>query len=193
MRLRFHPIKSPVCKRNHRPVKFILINALTLARLIAGLAFPLVGAGWRPAVVLAAGFSDLVDGAISRHFHATSTLGRLLDPIADKTFVLFVVGTLWFEGSLSTWQIVLVGLRDWTVLGAGLWHVCAGDRAAMLRMAPSILGKVATGGQFAFLIGLMFFEREIPALFWIAVVLSGLAAIDYLRRATARPDAPPAQ
>jgi phosphatidylglycerophosphate synthase len=163
-------------------VSFLLVNALTLARLAAGLAFPWVSTAWRPALVLTAALTDLVDGAISRQLNASSALGRLLDPIADKTFVLVMVGTLWFEGTLRGWHIVLVGLRDWVVLGIGLWFLLARDREALLRMAPSWLGKAATAGQFSFLVSLLFFPSWTSDLFWIAAVLSGAAAADYLRR-----------
>ena len=171
---------------SRHPVSFVLVNSLTLGRLIAGLVFPLVSVGWRLALVLAAAASDLVDGAISRRLHATSTFGRMLDPVADKTFVLMVVATLWVEGTLSAWQIALIGLRDWTVLGAAIWHLCARNRAAVLRMTPSWLGKATTGGQFVVLISLLFLRRDTPLLFWGAVILSGLAAADYLRKAVGR-------
>jgi len=103
----------------------VFANFLTLARLVAGLAFPWVSVAWRPEFVAAAAASDLVDGAISRKFYGTSALGRLLDPIADKTFLLMVVGTLWMEGSLALWQVALLGLREWVALAIGMGLVVA--------------------------------------------------------------------
>jgi phosphatidylglycerophosphate synthase len=51
------------------------------------------------AVLVVAALTDLADGASSRPFQAASPAGRLLDPIADKVFVLIVVMTLVIEKS----------------------------------------------------------------------------------------------
>ncbi|MEX0678754.1 MAG: CDP-alcohol phosphatidyltransferase family protein [Pirellulales bacterium] len=166
-------------------VTIVLANSLTLARLIAGLMFPWVSVAWRPGLILATAASDVVDGAISRKFCGTSAMGQLLDPIADKTFLLMVVGTLWMEGSLALWQIVLLGMREWVVLAIGIGLVVARNWSGLLRMAPRWSGKLATGGQLVFLTSLVFLQRDVPGLFQIAVALSGLAAADYLWRGLA--------
>lgn len=161
----------------------VFANSLTLARLVAGVVFPWVSVAWRPQFVAAAAASDLVDGAISRKFYGTSALGRLLDPIADKTFLLMVVGTLWMEGSLALWQVALLGLREWVVLAIGLGLVVARNWNGLLRMAPRWPGKIATAAQLVFLMSLLFLHESLPGLFLIAVVLSGFAAADYLWKA----------
>ncbi len=102
-------------------VRAALPNALSLARLLLGLAFPFWPVSWRVPVVVVAAITDMLDGAASRHWHVTSVAGRLLDPLADKVFVIGVVGTFWYEGALDGWQIVLVGLRDFVVIGGVLW------------------------------------------------------------------------
>lgn len=158
---------------------FLVANSLTLARLAAGLAFPWIPVGWRPAVVLAAGASDLIDGAISRAFSATSTFGQLLDPIADKAFLLMVIGTLWSEGTIELWQIALLGLREWVVLAIALGLVLTGNWEGLVRMKPRWLGKAATAGQLAYLISLLFLPTADSATFAAAVFLSGLAGADY--------------
>jgi phosphatidylglycerophosphate synthase len=158
----------------------VVADSLSLARLIAGLIFPLLGGGWRPAVAVAAAVSDGLDGAVSRKFHAASSTGRLLDPIADKVFVIMVVGTLWIEGSLTWWEIALVGLRDWVVLGIGIWLTATRNWAGWLQMTPRWLGKVATGAQFAFILSLLF-SVEIPGALAVTAILSGIAAGDYLQ------------
>jgi acyl-CoA synthetase (AMP-forming)/AMP-acid ligase II/phosphatidylglycerophosphate synthase len=164
-------------------VTIVFANSLTLGRLIAGLAFPWISVAWRPELVLAAAASDVVDGAISRKFCGASPAGQLLDPIADKTFLLMVVGTLWMEGSLALWQIALLGMREWVVLSIGIGLVVARNWSGLLRMAPRWPGKVATGAQLVFLASLLFLQKDLPGLFQITVALSGLAAADYLWRA----------
>lgn len=167
---------------DHRWVSFLFVNSLTLARLAAGLAFPFVDATWRLALVAVGALTDLVDGAISRAFHVDSAFGRFLDPIADKTFVLIVVGTLWIEGTLSTGQVLLVGLRDWAVLGAAIWFTLSRNPESLARMAPRLLGKLTTAAQFLFLVSVLYYHQVVQPLFLLTTALSALAALDYLRK-----------
>jgi phosphatidylglycerophosphate synthase len=161
-------------------VTAVIANSLSIARLIAGLAFPFLPSPWRPAVAIAGAISDGVDGAVSRRFHAASAAGRLLDPIADKIFVIMIVGTLWIEGSLAWWEIALVGLRDWVVLGIAIWLTATRNWAGWLLMAPRWPGKVATGAQFAFILSCLL-AVKIPGALAVTAILSGVAGADYLR------------
>src|SRR5688572_19567898 len=76
-------------------------NGLSAARVVLALAFPLVSAEWRVWVVVAAALSDMFDGLVARWLRVESDTGRLLDPVADKFFVLILAGTLLYEGALS--------------------------------------------------------------------------------------------
>jgi len=68
-------------------------NALSVLRLGFAVAFPFVPESWWIALVLAAGFSDWLDGWIARRFQATSWIGGLLDGVSDKAFVLSALFT----------------------------------------------------------------------------------------------------
>ena len=39
---------------------------------------------WAGIVLIVSGITDIVDGFVARHFHMTSDLGKVLDPVADK-------------------------------------------------------------------------------------------------------------
>jgi phosphatidylglycerophosphate synthase len=159
-----------------------LPNGLSLARLILGIGFPWVPANWRVVVIVVAALSDLADGAVSRRLHATSPTGRILDPIADKVFVLSVVATLLFEERLQLWQVALLGLRDWAVLvGAACVTVREGWSTAQ-RMSPTLLGKATTALQFAFVLTLLINEPAAQVVFVPTAVVSGAAAVGYLWR-----------
>jgi cardiolipin synthase len=159
--------------------KFALPNGLTLARLAVGLVFFWLPASWRLGAVIFAGLSDLVDGWFSRHLHATSVAGKILDPIADKTCVLAVIITLLYDGKLRFWELLLVAQRDIIVLGSAI-VVMTIARHKFREMPPHILGKVATASQFVFLIGQLALESPPRAILIVAAVLSGLAGLDYL-------------
>ncbi len=71
-----------------------LPNGLSLARLALGLALPWLPADWRLGAVLVAAITDLLDGLTARWLRAGSETGRVLDPLADKVFILSLVGIL---------------------------------------------------------------------------------------------------
>lgn len=58
------------------------------------------------------GATDFVDGYIARHWHQVSTLGKILDPVADR--LLFFVGGLAIiiDGSIPAWVGWLVLARE---------------------------------------------------------------------------------
>lgn len=158
---------------------FLVPNSLTLSRLAVGIAFPWVPPGWRLGLLLYGALTDLIDGWISRSLHAESTAGQILDPIADKTIVLAVVGTLLWEGTLPLWELALVAQRDILVLLISLWILLRNWRD-LARMKPVITGKVATAFQFAYLLYVLF---DPPSPRWLLVLTalsSGLAGLHYL-------------
>lgn len=169
-------------------------NLLTGLRLALAATFPLLEPGYRGPVVLAAGLSDVLDGWIARRFHAESPLGRLLDGIADKAFVLAAVVTLVVAGEIPWWEGLLVMTRD--VVVAVIAGRCAWRRAwaAFHHMRPRLAGKATTLLAFAWFLAL-FPRFAAPArvpLFVVAAVASGVAALDYLAQfVRLRPDRHP--
>ena len=71
---------------------FTLPNLLSLIRLgLVPVFLALVIAGWDVVAVLlliVASLTDLLDGWIARHFDQVSRLGQLLDPAADRLYIL---------------------------------------------------------------------------------------------------------
>jgi phosphatidylglycerophosphate synthase len=160
-----------------------LPNTLSLARLALGPAFPWVPAGWRLAVVAFATGSDFADGALSRRLRLASSTGRLLDPLADKVFVLGVVSTLVWGETLPLWQAALLAVREVGVLIRGACLLWRGGWGAGGPPAPSLFGKAATAAQFVFLLTVLLLGRSEPLAFAPAAGLTVLAAVDMLVRA----------
>jgi CDP-diacylglycerol--glycerol-3-phosphate 3-phosphatidyltransferase len=89
-----------------------LINILTLSRiLLAAIIFVLLMTpdGYFLALVLffIAGITDYFDGYLARKYNAVSQLGEILDPIADKILILFVLFGL--SINLSSYLIGFIG------------------------------------------------------------------------------------
>jgi CDP-diacylglycerol--glycerol-3-phosphate 3-phosphatidyltransferase len=89
-----------------------LLNILTLSRiLLAAIIFVLLVSpnGYLSALVLffLAGVTDYFDGYLARKYDAVSQLGEILDPIADKILILFVLFGLAIN--LSSYLIGFIG------------------------------------------------------------------------------------
>jgi phosphatidylglycerophosphate synthase len=106
-------------------------------------------------------------------------------------FVLSVVVTLLVEEHLRLWEVALIGLRDWAVLLGGGWLIARDGWSAVRAMPPTLLGKATTALQFVFLVTLLTAESAARFVFIPAAVVSGAAAVDYLRLGLRRPPSGP--
>ena len=89
-----------------------IVNILTLARIfLAAIIFVLLMSpeGYLLALLLffLAGITDYFDGYMARKYNAVSQLGEILDPIADKILILFVLFGLAIN--LSSYLIGFIG------------------------------------------------------------------------------------
>ncbi len=161
--------------------RHLLPNGLSVARIGLGLIFPFVPADWRLWIIVAAAISDGLDGLTARWLHAESNTGRLLDPIADKLFVLLVAGTLVWEGRIPVAWAVGIAARDIAVsLGAIVVSVKFG-REVLRGMRPSWLGKATTAAQFVVLLAAVIWAEPAVWTLALATALSVAAAMDYVR------------
>ncbi|MFY7698246.1 MAG: CDP-alcohol phosphatidyltransferase family protein [Legionella sp.] len=95
-------------------------NILTLARtlLIAPFLFFLKQQqyDWAFYTFLFAGLTDAFDGWLARSFDCKSILGSFIDPLADKLLIASSFFSLALIGKLPWWLMVLVFMRDITIL-----------------------------------------------------------------------------
>jgi cardiolipin synthase len=123
------------------------------------------------AVFLLAALSDGLDGYVARRYNQRSSLGVILDPIADKGLLLSGIITLsisnWSQvdphyGKFPAWFPVLVITRDVVIVtGSLLLHVLNGK----VRVRPSWTGKVATVLQMAAIAWVMLQMRTPPLIY----------------------------
>ena len=122
-------------------------NLITLARLACLPVFVwlLFGRDHRAAaagLLAALGATDWVDGYVARHFHQISTLGKVLDPVADRLLFFVGGGAILIDGSVPTWFAVVVLVREALVAGATLALAALGAR----RIDVTWFGKAGTFG-----------------------------------------------
>jgi cardiolipin synthase len=68
--------------------------------------------GWALAVLAFGGISDYADGKIARRFNQSSRLGALLDPAADRLYVIATIAALADRGIIPIWLAALIPARD---------------------------------------------------------------------------------
>jgi cardiolipin synthase len=75
---------------------------------------------WAALVLAALGATDWVDGYVARRFHQVTTLGKVLDPVADRVLMLTAVLTIMIHGAVPVWFGVATLAREVVVSGAVL-------------------------------------------------------------------------
>jgi cardiolipin synthase len=96
--------------------------------------------GWALAVLAASGITDYLDGYLARRLDQTSQLGQVLDPVADRLYILAVVIGLALRDIVPWWFAIVLPLRD--VL---LWGLVPILRTRGYSALPvHFLGKAAT-------------------------------------------------
>lgn len=95
---------------------------------------------WALVVLMVSGVSDFLDGWLARKLNQTSELGRLLDPVADRLYILAVVVGLALRDVIPWWVALSLPLRDLL-----LWGLVPLLRTRGYSALPvHFLGKAAT-------------------------------------------------
>jgi CDP-diacylglycerol--glycerol-3-phosphate 3-phosphatidyltransferase len=162
-----------------------LPNSLTLARIflvpfvvVVLLTRPSHWTIWGVSLFLGAALTDLLDGYLARRRKQVTTLGRLLDPIADKLLISSALVSLVQLGFAPAWMVTIILGREFAV--SGLRSIAASEG---FTIDVSTLGKGKMVLQVAAVVGLIL-GHEHPGwvmqtakiLLW-AVVLSALISM----------------
>ncbi len=154
-------------------------NLLSCSRLVLAAGFVVTGATEaRVGLIGVAAATDFLDGWLARRVRATSRWGALLDPIADRVFVLTVVGTFLFTGKLSTSEYFILLMRDLaTAVGFLVARVIPWLRAVEFK--ARVLGKVVTVLQLFTLASVLIAPAAVPYLLAGVALASLLSIADY--------------
>jgi CDP-diacylglycerol---glycerol-3-phosphate 3-phosphatidyltransferase len=141
---------------------------------------------WATGVFIAAMSTDWFDGRIARRRGHTTSLGSLLDPVADKLLVLSVLITLIDQNVFPAWMVVAIVAREFLVSGLRL---AALERGVVISARD--LGKLKTWSQAiaAAVGGFAAAGAWSTRVAWwallVAVVLTWVSGLDYARVAPA--------
>jgi len=125
-------------------------NVLTCLRIVLA-PFVCLSISWNLwklafVIFLIAAGTDLLDGYLARLFNEHTRLGRILDPIADKFFLIMSLGSLVFVDSpfikVPVWFFILILVRESILLAGGylVMSITGGSES----IKPSIWGKLTT-------------------------------------------------
>lgn len=67
---------------------------------------------WALVVLAFASFTDWLDGQIARRFNQETSLGKILDPSADRLFIFATLIGLTLNGNIPAWFAIVIVLRD---------------------------------------------------------------------------------
>src|SRR5512133_1695479 len=125
---------------------FNLPNSITMLRIgvIPVLFFLLTSPGPVMSLVIAllfiaAALTDLLDGYIARRYEIVTTMGKFLDPIADKLIVNTAMILLIPIGRIPAWIVAVIIIRDFAVDGI---RSIASTEGLVIQASP--LGKRKT-------------------------------------------------
>jgi CDP-diacylglycerol--glycerol-3-phosphate 3-phosphatidyltransferase len=101
-------------------------------------------------VFAVAAASDSIDGYLARSRHAVSTIGTLLDPLADKLLISAALISLVELDRVAAWVAMVIIAREFAVTGLRL---IAATQDVVI--SASVWGKVKTTVQVAAIIALI--------------------------------------
>ncbi|TQV62222.1 MAG: CDP-diacylglycerol--glycerol-3-phosphate 3-phosphatidyltransferase [Sulfurovum sp.] len=127
-------------------------------------------------IFVIASVTDFFDGYIARTFDQITTLGKILDPLADKMLTLAGFLGLMMMDRASAWVIFLILSRELFITGLRVSAVSAG-----LDISASWMGKVKTVVQMI-AIGFLLMEwRGGEEILFIALIFTLYSGYEYVR------------
>jgi CDP-diacylglycerol---glycerol-3-phosphate 3-phosphatidyltransferase len=163
------------------PLLVVVLLTKFEGRLILGVRKELLGA----AIFGLASLTDWLDGYVARRRKQVTTLGQMIDPIADKLLTSAAFISLIQMGLAPAWMVAVIIGRE---LAVTTLRGIAYARGIVIPASP--LGKVKMAAQVVAILALILGEEERlqvlawvgTAALWIVVVTALISAADYYRR-----------
>jgi len=136
---------------------------------------------WAVGVFLIAAITDLLDGYLARKRGQITTLGTLLDPIADKLLISAAFISLVELHEVPAWMVVIIVGREFAV--SGLRSIASAEGYLL---EPSELGKTKMVFQIVAITVIILQGSRFPALhplsevlLWMVVLFAVASAVQY--------------
>ncbi len=179
---------------NNLPNLLTLFRIFLVPLLVAALVQQNFSVGWHGTllvandffallVFLAAAATDLLDGYLARRWKQVTTVGTLLDPVADKLLISAALISLVQIRLLPGWMVILIISREFAV--SGLRSIAAAEgytiKAGELGKSKMMLQVL---GVALILLSIRWpgLHRVAIATMWGVVVFGLVSAVDYFRQ-----------
>jgi len=156
-----------------------LPNSISLSRLLLAFAFVVINGPWqRIVLILSAATTDYLDGWLARRGNSSTVAGALIDPFADRVFVLAAVSAYLADGRITTGQYFIFLSRDIaTAVGFVVARFIPGLTASAFQ--ARLLGKTVTAFQLALLLVVLLWPAAVMPLILLIGALSAVSIVDY--------------
>jgi cardiolipin synthase (CMP-forming) len=177
---------------HYRDAVLTTANQLTMLRIVFVPVFVILlvyqETGWALATFMAAGLTDVLDGVIARRFGQKTSVGALLDPIADKllmtaSIVLLSMPQMEFQTMIPRWLMIIMISRDVFILLVSLIiTIVVGWRV----FRPTRYGKASTLLQVLTVFAVLYTNwegivvPELNILFYITGFMTAFSGLHYL-------------
>ena len=164
-------------------VPLLIVVLLTRSPNVEAWGFPMRFEFWGVLILLTAAATDWADGYFARRRRQVTTLGILLDPIADKLLISAAFVSLVEMKLVPGWMVVIIIGREFTVLG--LRNIASAEG---LTIAASALGKTKMVLQVCAVAVLIGANRYLSlkllanVLLWLVVISALVSAAQYFFR-----------
>lgn len=133
---------------------------------------------------LGAYITDLLDGFVARKFNQITEFGKIIDPLADKIFVIMIILQLFWMDEIPAYYFWIVILRDIIIFFGGIYVT-----NKIGKVLPSnLLGKITVASIGSFLLIVVGLGESIPWLynifFYLSIFLSFASVVGYGIRAS---------
>jgi cardiolipin synthase (CMP-forming) len=178
----------------HRTAVLTAANQLTILRIVFVPVFIILLAykevGWALSTFVAAGVTDVLDGIIARRFRQKTSIGSVLDPLADKllmvsSILLLSLPQMEFMTVIPRWLAILIIFRDlFMLLVSTIVVLMSGWRT----FTPSLYGKASTVMQVFTVFAVLYVNwrhvivPELHILFYMTGLMTTISGLHYLVR-----------
>jgi CDP-diacylglycerol--glycerol-3-phosphate 3-phosphatidyltransferase len=138
---------------------------------------------WGVLILLVAAATDWADGYFARKHGQVTTLGILLDPIADKLLISAAFISLVSGGQVPAWMVVIIIGREFTILGLRNIASAEGFTIAASKLGKTKMVLQVIAVSVVILAGKLSFLKPLAlVLLWLVVLSAVASAVEYFLR-----------
>lgn len=162
-------------------IRILAIPVILLLLFSTGRAFQIITA----MVFLVVALTDMLDGYFARRRKMVTTLGKFLDPLADKLLIVTALIALISARGVPLWMVIIIVGREIAVTGLRGIAISEG-----IVISSSMIGKFKTAFEMTSIFFLILngpilsidFHLVGMGLLWVALFLAVVSGVDYFRK-----------